>query len=97
MHLLTTLRCLKELLSTAMTQYDFTILDISQQEELMQRFGKFIQTQLIGHHLCDIYSYNDYFVVFYYLSHADSTIRCKCFPDLTGMELFILALYSTQS
>ena len=76
-----------------MTEQEFDILDLAQQEELVQRFGTFIKTELVGQHLCDIYSYNNFTVVFYYLCDGHSTILCKCFHDPTGIEYFIYTLY----
>ena len=68
---------------------DFGLLDISQQEELIGKYGKFIRTEATGDYLHDIYIYDAFYVLFYYLLNEGGTIKSKCFLTLGHAKPFI--------
>ena len=72
-----------------MIRSNFETLNIDQQQELVNEYGIFIRTQLISDHLCDIYLYDTFYVVFFYLCDQAGPIKSKCFNTLDHLEIFI--------
>jgi len=72
-----------------MTKDDFGLLDVSQQEELVQKYGEFVHTKIIGQHLCDVYMYDTFYVLFYYLLDDVGIVKSHCFNSVNNIEFYI--------
>ncbi len=75
-----------------MTKEKFDILFAVQKEELIANYGTFIRTRLVGNYLCDIYLYDDFYIIFFYLYNQLDAINCQCLNSLDEMEHFLTSL-----
>lgn len=75
-----------------MTNGEFTLLYVIEQEELIGNNGKFIRTELSGVYVCDIYAYSGIYIVFYYQYDIYQQIRSKYFSNLNLNYVFIHSL-----
>ncbi|GEM_PF-3542349 len=80
-----------------MTRQSFGLLDVVQQDELVDTYGLFVRTQLIKEYLCDIYLYDNFYVVFFYPINQSGLIRSSCINNLDYLEVFINSIDQSES